>query len=207
MKTIDILLNHNVEDILTQTVEVLNGGGVVLMPSDTCYGLSAKALSHESVKKIASIKQQSVDKPISVFLGNKKMLWDFVEKDPIIEEFIELYWPGPVTLILPLKNSDEFIGFRLPDHGLMQELSNRLNSLIYTSSANMHGKPEAYNVDQFFDQFNSKPNIDLVLDAGTVDFRPPSLVLKFLDNQFVVLREHPIIQNVGLSFSLKKKIN
>lgn len=205
MKTIDILQNHDVEAVLTETLDVLEKGGVVLMPSDTCYGLSAKALSHESVKKIASIKQQSVDKPISVFLGNKEMLWDFVEKDPIIEEFIELYWPGPVTLILPLKNSDEFIGFRLPDHGLMKVLSNRLNSLIYTSSANMHGKPEAYNVDQFFDQFEIRPNIDLVLDAGTVDFRPPSLVLKFLDNQFVVLREHPIIQNIGLNFLLKKE--
>lgn len=205
MKTLNILLNHDPEAVLQETVDVLRDGGLVLMPSDTCYGLSAKALSSDSIKKIASIKQQSVAKPISVFLGSKEKLWEFVEKDPIIEEFIELYWPGPITLILPLKENGEFIGFRLPKHGLMQELSNRLDSLIYTSSANLHGKPEAYNVDQFFAQFESTPEIDLVLDAGTIDFRPPSLVLKFLDNQFVVLREHPIIQNIGLNFSLKKE--
>ena len=205
MQILNLQDNLDFEKVVFQTVKVLSSQGLVVLPSDSCYGLSGLAFDASVVKKIAQFKSQPDSKPISVCLATARQLWDYVEFDENIQDFIELYWPGPITLVLPLKDSNLWVGFRLPDHNLTRNLVERLGAPIFTTSANEHGKPEVYDVEQLSQQDLDLQKLDLILDGGTLDFNAPSAVLKFDDLQFVVLREHPCLQNIDQVFSLKHR--
>ncbi len=205
MEILNLEDNLDFEKVIFKTIHALRAHDLVILPSDSCYGLSGLAFELDVVKKIAQFKSQSLDKPISVCLASASQLWDFVEFDQNIQDFIELYWPGPITLVLPLKETAQWVGFRLPDHNLMRSLVAELKAPIYTTSANQHGKPEVYDLEQLSQQELDSEDLALILNAGTLDLKLPSAVLKFDDLQFVVLREHPCIQNIDKVFSLKHK--
>ncbi len=203
MEILDLQHNIDFEQVLAKVCRVLQSEALVIMPSDSCYGLSGLAFNENVRKKIANLKGQPLDKPLSVCLASAEQLWDFVEFDAVVQDFMDLYWPGPITLILPLKKTGEWVGFRLPDHNLMRELVAKLGACIYTTSANLHGRPELYDISQLSEQFEDLKGVELILDAGMLDVNMPSAVLKYEHYQFVVVRAHPIIQNIDRSFSLK----
>lgn len=89
---------------LDNVIKVLKTSGLVILPTETVYGLAASAFSDEACKKIFIAKGRAQDNPLIVHVSDKKMIYDIVEKPNEIEEkLIDNFMPGPFTLILNKK--------------------------------------------------------------------------------------------------------
>jgi len=126
----------------------LQAENVIIGSSDTVFGLFAN-ISREGFKKLNAIKQRS-NKPYLVLTANKMYLNHFVDVDNLlqVEKFVDLCWPGPITLIFKAKQSmPDFmkskkgtIALRVPDHAGLQKLLPHFTGL-FSTSANISGNP------------------------------------------------------------------
>ena len=89
---------------LNNVIELLKNNGLVILPTETVYGIAANAFSDEACKKIFTAKGRAQDNPLIVHVANKRMIYDITEKPNEIEEkLIDSFMPGPFTLILNKK--------------------------------------------------------------------------------------------------------
>lgn len=97
--------NNIEENELNEVVQCLKNDSLVILPTETVYGLAANAFSDNACKKIFIAKGRAQDNPLIVHVSNKKMIYDIVEKPNEIEEkLIDTFMPGPFTLILNKKS-------------------------------------------------------------------------------------------------------
>lgn len=95
--------NININE-LNNVIQVLKNNGLVILPTETVYGLAASAFSDEACKKIFIVKGRAQDNPLIVHVANKEMIYEIAEKPSDIEEqLIDNFMPGPFTLILNKK--------------------------------------------------------------------------------------------------------
>ena len=97
---------ENINDAeLNNVINILKNNGLVILPTETVYGIAASAFSYEACKKIFIAKGRPQDNPLIVHVANKEMIYNITEKPNKIEEkLIDTFMPGPFTLILNKKN-------------------------------------------------------------------------------------------------------
>ena len=97
---------ENINDAeLNNVINILKNNGLVILPTETVYGIAASAFSDEACKKIFIAKGRPQDNPLIVHVANKEMIYNITEKPNKIEEkLIDTFMPGPITLILNKKN-------------------------------------------------------------------------------------------------------
>ena len=92
------------ENELNNVIDILKNDGLVIIPTETVYGIAANAFSDKACKKIFTAKGRAQDNPLIVHVSNKKMIYDIVEKPSKIEQkLIDNFMPGAFTLILNRK--------------------------------------------------------------------------------------------------------
>jgi len=189
------------DSVLNQCVDLLELEKVICIPTDTCYGLSCVFDSGKAKEQIANFKRTSKDKPLTMIVSSVQMLYKYCEVSSLAAQLIEEYWPGPLTLILPSKFSDECIGVRLPDHSFLQSLVAKLNKPIVSTSANFTGQKEAYSVEELNQQFKGNlQDLDFILDNGILDFNRPSTVLKIVGEKLELIREGDAWSSISQRF-------
>ena len=97
-----IELTCSKSDLENASKIVLNGG-VVIFPTDTVYGLGCDPFNNISVERIFTIKKRS-DKPLPVLCNSINSVSKLVEVNKVAEELMKKHWPGPLTLVLKIKN-------------------------------------------------------------------------------------------------------
>lgn len=178
------------DSVLNQCVEFLKNQQVICIPTDTCYGLSCVFDSQKAKDQIADFKRTKKDKPLTMIVSDIKMVYEYCEVTSLAAQLIEEFWPGPLTLLLPSKFSDGFVGVRLPDHNFLRSLVSSLGKPIVSTSANLTGHKEAYCIDELNQQFEgSLEGIDFILDNGLLDFNRPSTILKIVGDKLELIRE------------------
>ena len=97
---------ENINDAeLNNVINILKKNGLVILPTETVYGIAASAFSDEACKKIFIAKGRPQDNPLIVHVANKEMIYNITEKPNKIEEkLIDTFMPGPFTLLLNKKN-------------------------------------------------------------------------------------------------------
>ncbi len=197
----EILLEDisNFDSLVAEIVEVMQKGGVVLMPSDTCYGFSGDAFNPAVRQKIHQLKEMPEDKPISVSCSDMDMVLRTGDFDDFGRELAVQYLPDKLTLVVDSKDErlGESIGIRLPKHELMRQVAERLGHPIFTTSANIHGKPSPYALEQCAE------GADLIIDAGVLDEVLPSTVVQILDHKIEILREGELSLNMAIQYGAK----
>ena len=105
---------------IEKAVSVLLRDGLVVYPTETVYGLGADALSEPAVLKVFEAKQRLLGKPISVAVSDLEMIYGIAYVDEFAEEFIDRFLPGPVTVVLPVKNSLPGVNYDIakPQNGI-----------------------------------------------------------------------------------------
>jgi len=171
------------DEMVSSAVEVLKNGGIVVLPADTCYGISCAISNKEAVRKLFDIKEREHNKPVSIAL-DFSMLKDYVDINEIQEEKIKKLFPGRYTVIVKKKDSvGEFItggmekvGVRIMDDELHQRIIEALGEPIVTTSANLAGRVVKYDsLDVIQELDNDK--IDLIFDYGKIEKNDPSKVI------------------------------
>lgn len=210
------------KEVFEEIYGFIESGKVVVMAADTSYGFTGDSANFEVRDRIRKFKKMPKDKMISLCAGNKAMLVDFLELDLVTGELVEEYLPGFLTIVgrgnknneipfekgcLEYENMKEgkFVGMRLPEHNLMTDLAEKLGRPIFTTSANVHGKPSCYSLHELQQQMgDSFLEIDLVVDAGVLEYEAPSSVIKVDDNVISVLRSGRVSDELVGRYKIQK---
>jgi tRNA threonylcarbamoyl adenosine modification protein (Sua5/YciO/YrdC/YwlC family) len=180
-----------------EMVNVLKQGGVVLHPTETCYGLAVDIFNEEALKKLYALKIMREFKPVSIIVIDKEDAGSWAEITSKAEELFDKFWPGPYTFLLNRKKTlPQFfnrgiqkVGLRNPAYKSVLNVVKKLDHPITTTSANVSGKAETYDINDFFTQLKSISSSfqpDLVIDGGFLGINEPSSVYDVVDN--IVLR-------------------
>ena len=93
--------------------EIITKGGVVVMPTDTIYGIVGSALSPDTVERIYDIRKREKEKPCIILIADTKELKKFnIEISSKQQEIIKNYWPGPVSIVLDCEDSSLFYFYK-----------------------------------------------------------------------------------------------
>jgi len=165
-------------DIIERAVSVLSHDGIVIYPTETVYGLGADAFSEHAIQKVYDAKHRPLGQPISIAVSSFDMLAAVAFTDPEMGEFLEMFLPGPVTVVLKAKHSvpdiltggTGLIGIRIPSHQLSLSLIERYDSPITATSANLHGAKDPATPDEC-----TVPR-DLLIDGGRLPGTPSTVV-------------------------------
>jgi L-threonylcarbamoyladenylate synthase len=178
---------------LQRALDVLRAGGVIAHATETCYGLACDLSNPAAVEKLFAIKQRPPTQPVSALFASIDDAKQYVVWNDEAEELAQQYLPGPLTLILPLREDApkklfpvfsilpvrphpgghspfSSLGVRISSHPLAMNLVTAFGSPLSTTSANLHGQPNPYSLDQIVP-------CDLIIDSGTLPQNPPSTVM------------------------------
>jgi L-threonylcarbamoyladenylate synthase len=195
------LNNNNRPQVLALAHEVIDRGGTVVYPTETSYALGGDFFSDKAYKRILSIKSRPKDKSFPVIVGTAHQARVLVKFTPVAERLAEKFWPGPLTLVLPLQflsvNSfftTDSLALRISSHPLAQDLSRIVARPLISTSANIAGQPAVYTVRDLIAQLANRSSVpDLIIDAGELEKKPASTIIKISDSGVEVLREGSII--------------
>ena len=175
---------------------MLAGGGSVLLPTDTVYGLAVRADRPGAVDQLAALKDRAAEQPVAVLVASVQQAEAVGVLPDWARPVIERWWPGPLTLVLArrpglawdLGDPPDTVGVRLPDHDLVRGLAEVVGPLA-TTSANRHGEPTPPTAAEAVAALTGAP--DLVVDGGPC-VGPASTVVDATGPEPVVLRPGPI---------------
>jgi L-threonylcarbamoyladenylate synthase len=121
-----------------EAVAALRAGNVALVPTETVVGLVA---AESGLLRIHEIKGRDADKPIALLCASAEEAFGLAANVPALAmDLAELYWPGPLTLVLDLP-SGETVGVRVPAGTAVRELLESYGAPLYATSANVSGQP------------------------------------------------------------------
>lgn len=181
------------EEGITKASEVVKKGGVIIFPTDTLYGIGCDPYNYTSVKKIYELKSREERKQLPVLVFSKNVATMIADFDQISNVLAKKFWPGPLTLILNIKdenlkkslNLDKKIAIRVPDNKCTLELLKKCNFLVGTS-ANISGQ------EPFTDPskcYKSIQGFDLFLDGGKITGGVASTIVEVIDGKIKIHRE------------------
>ncbi len=189
-------------DILNAN-QVLASGGVILHPTETCYGLACDAFNEKALKKIYEIKGRDAGKPLAILVADLEMAMEY---GVFCEKALALaarFWPGALSIVVPrteklpkfLNKDEKFVSMRVSSDKFSTDLVKALKRPIVTTSANLAGEDAMYEVDMAkFDVpvsggLKAKDLIDLVVDGGKIPLNKPSTIVKVDGDSVTVLRQ------------------
>ena len=183
-------------NIWLQAEKILKKGGVVVLPTDTLYGIIGSAMSKKAVERIYDIKGRDENKPFIVLINSLEQLKIFgIKTNQSQAKIFSKFWPGKVSVILPcsfkkwqyVHRGENSIAFRMIGKK-NKNLYNLINSVgpVVAPSVNKQGEKPAENIKEAMNYFGD--SIDLYINVGKRS-SPPSTLIKIKDNEVIVLRQ------------------
>ncbi len=174
---------------------ILRSGGTVAFPTETVYGLGANALNAEAVAKIFAAKQRPAWDPLIVHVSNRDMLHRVVAEIPHnATRLMDVFWPGPLTLLLPRHPSVPDIvtagrprvGVRMPEHPVALALIAATGLPLAAPSANSFGRISPTLAQHVAEDLDGR--IDAILDSGETTHGLESTVVDTCEDPCVIYR-------------------
>ncbi len=198
---------------ISETVNLLESEKVVALPTETVYGLAGLISSPRALESIFSIKARPFFDPLIVHVHSLGQALDYAHFDEISQTLARYFWPGPLSLVLPKKetvsdiitNGGPTVALRSPDHPLFQQVLKELKSPLAAPSANRFGHTSPTRAEHISDEFSVQVP---VLDGGPCALGIESTVVE-MDKKtktFKILRPGFITCEDLTSFFKQKKI-
>jgi len=198
------------EQAIQQAAGMLRDGGLVVLPTETVYGVAAAVDPQAGVQRLRKLKQRTDDRAFTVHLAKPSDVERYVNMDqrPLLRRLVQRTMPGPITVIVAVGN-DEIreharqmglpesawprvyhqgtIGLRCPDHPLSAELLDAVDVPVVASSANHAGQPPTYDAADAADAIGGE--VDMILDGGRARLAQASTIVRLQDHELQILRE------------------
>ncbi|MBO0827965.1 MAG: threonylcarbamoyl-AMP synthase [Streptosporangiales bacterium] len=183
---------------IREAADAVRLGQLVVLPTDTVYGLGADAFDPEAVGALLAAKARGRDMPVPVLVSSETMLAGIVADLPeAASRLADEFWPGGLTIIVrhqpslawDLGESLGTVAVRMPAHPVALELITETGPLA-VSSANISGSPPATTVDEAHDQLGG--SVSVYLDGGECAESVPSTIVDLTGDAPVVRREGAI---------------
>jgi L-threonylcarbamoyladenylate synthase len=191
------LRQGNSEEIIKKAVKYIRQGKVLILPTDTVYGLMADAANKGAVERIFKIKNRPKEKPLPVFVKDLKSAEKIAKIDEKQKKFLKTAWPGKITAVLKRKKKmkifgmdKETIAIRIPKHKLMNETLRKLHRPVNQTSVNVSNKPPIIRIKEIIKHFQGrKYQPDLIIDAGNLPKSKPSKIVDLTLGKIKILRK------------------
>jgi L-threonylcarbamoyladenylate synthase len=167
--------------------ELLNRGGIAILPCDTIYGIVG--IYPETESKIRAIKGRGEDKPFLVVIPSIQTLHDF--SDAHIDQRVLDFWPGPLTLVVAVRHSVESrgstIALRCPADPFLLEIMTRTRHCLFSTSVNRTGSPPLWRIQDIVAEFGKEA--DIIVDSGDMPGGLPSTILDATHKPYSIIRQ------------------
>ena len=168
-------------EVIERAVSILHGGGLVVAPTETRYGLLARTDYPDILIRLFEVKQRPVNQPVSIFLPSPMAISVYAEMTPLARKLTRSLLPGPLTLVLEAKQPEQpplvvngKIGVRVSSAPLIQAIVKRLGIPVSATSANLSGKGGDDSVDAVIPALGDE--ITLCIDGGPLKGEPSTVV-------------------------------
>lgn len=181
-------------EAIETTAQALRDGQLVVLPTDTVYGVAADAFQPDATARIFAAKRRSRDVPLPVLVHGPRQLAGLTTVvPPAAERLMAAYWPGPVTIVLPsepnlswdLGHAQGTVAVRMPFDDLTIDVIKQVGPLAVTS-ANVTGQPAATTADQARASLGDA--VAVYLDGGPRGGLRPSAIVDLTRAEPHVLR-------------------
>lgn len=186
------------EQTRNRAITVIKNGGVVVMPTDTIYGIVASALLPKAVEKVFYLRKRDSHKPVIILIADFSDLEQFsITIDGQLRKFLSTVWPGAVSVVLPteitgfthLHRGTRTLAFRLPNNDSLRAFLRQSGPLI-VPSANLAGEPPATTIEDAKKYFGDA--VDLYIDGGKRENNPSTLA-KWTPDGIAILRQGAVV--------------
>jgi len=182
--------------VLKEAVNTMKRGGLIIYPTETCYGIGADATNPKSIKKIYEIKGRDTSKPIPILVSDLNMIKRYGVVTNRVEKLVKKFMPGPLSIVvkkrIPISDSNhDGVSFRVSNNPVASLLVKLFKVPVTTTSANISEQPPIYEIKKIIDVFKGK--VDLILDCGDLPKNKPSTCIDLTNEKNVkLIREGPI---------------
>lgn len=190
---------------MDEVIKLLRSGNIVVMPTDTLYGLVGSALIPQTVEKIYDLRRRAKDKPMIILIFSIKDIEKFdISLTNEQSEFLRRVWPNPVSVVLTcdskkflyLHRGNNSLAFRMPKDKNLIKILKQTGPLV-APSANIEGEKPAENINEAKRYFGN--NVAFYVDAGELKSQPSTVISLGETGEITVLREgkFKILQETG----------
>ncbi|MEL7830222.1 L-threonylcarbamoyladenylate synthase [Citromicrobium bathyomarinum] len=190
---------------IARTAQILRDGGLVAVPTETVYGLAARADSEDAVSRIFAAKGRPSFNPLIVHVSDAQQAEALVTMEPRALALADRFWPGPLTLVLPRHGNAAVassihaglptLAVRCPAHPVMRAVLDELAIPVAAPSANASETVSPTTAEHVLATLDGR--IDAVLDAGASERGLESTIVALrADGGWSLLREGPIGREV-----------
>ena len=199
MMTFKVDLNNPDMAAIRAGADALRRGELVIYPTETVYGLAADASNEQAIKLVYDAKGRLNNRPLPIQVANVEDVSKAVEyMSPDARRLAELYWPGPLTLIMPkganisslVTSGGNTVGVRIPDHRIALALLKEFGGPMTATSANAAGNPAPTTAEAAIREVGE--NVSVVIDGGRSRFGVASTVVDMTSIPPKVLRQGSI---------------
>lgn len=199
-------------EAISEAARLIGAGEPVAVPTETVYGLAADATSGEAVARIYQAKGRPSFNPLIVHVRNLAQATEFAVFDESASDLVKRYWPGPLTLVVPLRTDAPIaslvtaglttIAIRVPAHPAMQALLEAVGRPLAAPSANASGRISPTQAEHVRASLGGR--IPLIVDAGPTRHGLESTIVAATGGRLRLLRPGPV--DLGLPAETAKAI-
>ena len=181
--------------IIEMAANTIRAGKLVAFPTETVYGLGANATDRQAVESIFVAKGRPSSDPLIVHIATYEQLPQIARAVPTAAlELANVFWPGPLTLILPRHPSipsnvtanRDTVAVRMPNHPVAQALLQQSMVPIVAPSANLFAHPSPTTAQHVLDDLQGR--VDIIIDGGPTPIGLESTVVSLIEDEPVILR-------------------
>ena len=175
--------------MVDEVVSALRRGALVILPTDTVYGVAAGPCAPGAEERLFRVKRRPANKPIALLAADiRQVEASGAELGAISRALADHYWPVALTMVL--KTGATWEGFRVPDHPVTLAILKAVGGVLRVTSANLSGEAPALTAAAAVAALGSA--VELAVDAGPAPGGVPSTVVKIWPDRCDVLREGAI---------------
>ncbi len=180
---------------IKKIVELYQIGGIIAFPTDTVYGIGCNPFNSDSISRIFELKNRDGGKKFPILGISKNELEKIVEFNLDAEKIAEKFWPGQVTLLLPIRRdvsnkieNNGKLAVRVPGNECILSIL-RHCKLIVGTSANISGEKSILDSNELKKKL---PEVDVLVDGGKIVSSGESTIIDFENGELKMIREGSI---------------
>ncbi|MBP3376040.1 MAG: threonylcarbamoyl-AMP synthase, partial [Clostridia bacterium] len=175
-------VEEHISDI-RNAASIIKNGGLVVIPTETVYGLGGDGTNPQSSKKIYEAKGRPSDNPLIIHIAHPADAEKYAHTCELYYDLAKAFMPGPLTVILPKKDTVPYettggldtVAVRCPSHPVARAVIECAGVPIAAPSANISGRPSATNAEYVVEDFMGK--VDMIIDGGDCEIGLESTIV------------------------------
>lgn len=165
------------DELVIEAVQAIERGELVVLPTETLYGLVADPRDPASSDRVLALKDRPSDLVFTHHLADPADAENFADVPPRVRRLMERYWPGPLTVVLPARTGGT-VGLRVPANDFTRAVIRACGGALFLTSVNRSGAAPAIDADAIEAAFGDR--IDLVFDAGRPPLQQASTIVRWV---------------------------